>query len=121
MPVAVGETMLKSAEQTLATGNGKDHTAQFTQKLLPAFDGNAVAAAKVGKEFEEAVGAMRGQGDGVIDRVHEPTQHHFERGPGGVAVAQFLDRNGLGAMRVGGREGGKDGVNGMQQVSANGA
>ena len=121
MPVTEGETMLKGAEQTLATGNGEDHTAQFAQKLLPPFDGHAMAPTKGGKEVQEAGGAMRGQGDCVIDGVHEPTQHDLERGPGSIALLQFFDRDWLGAMRVGGREGGKNGVDRMQQMTPNGA
>jgi hypothetical protein len=50
---------------------------------------------EVGKDVLEALRAMRWERDGVANGVEDPTQDDFDGLPGGVALSQLFDGNGL--------------------------
>ena len=58
------------------------------------------------------------QGDCLLDRVNHPAQNGLSGLPGGIAFAEFFDRDGFRAKGVVGAEGGENGVDGVQQVAS---
>ena len=73
----------------MAAGDPQDHTAKFTEELVPGLGTDSSGSQGGGKDVAQAGMAMRGQLDGALQGVDEPPQHNFSGGPAGIALVEF--------------------------------
>ena len=70
----VAEGELEVREQAPAAREGNCHAAEFTEESVPRLDGDAVVAADLGEDCQEAVVAMWGEFEGHAHGVEVPAQ-----------------------------------------------
>ena len=88
----VSEGLLEGAEETLGTRDGQCHGPELTQDLVPGLGSNAaLGGLDTGQDVVEPGDPVWGQFHCQLEGVQEPAQDYFPGGPGGVALAAFLD------------------------------
>jgi hypothetical protein len=115
--IGMEDAGLKSAEQATTARDSQHHAAEFSQDLLPGFEGDAFSTPKVIKDGTQTLVAVRRQLQSLLNGIDEPAKtKHFRSAPAAVTFKEFLDGNRLlmeGRMR--GVKGMNDFIDGMEQ------
>jgi hypothetical protein len=113
--IGMEDAGLKGAEKSTPARDSQYHAAQFAEGLLPLFEGDAFATAQIIKNGTETFVAMRGQCQGLVGGVDEPSKDDFRRAPAAVTFQQLFDGDRFLMESLGGVKRANDVVDGMEQ------
>jgi hypothetical protein len=103
MLVDVAKPGLQQAKKACSPGNCQHHTAEFTQHLMPALDGDALGMAQILQQLACTLQSAWRELDRACQGVDNPAEDRFSRRPCGIPLAHFLLRHGfLSGWGVGG-------------------
>ena len=74
----------------MAAGDPQDHTAKFTQELVPGLGADTPGGQGDREDVVQAVVAVWGQLNGALQGVNEPPQHNLVGCPACIALVQFF-------------------------------
>jgi hypothetical protein len=95
------QSILEAAKHVPRPWKGNGHRAEFPKDLVPLLHTSAFLPAwDAVQDFPQAFNAVRGQLDGHVDSIYNPTQYQLHCTPRAVTFQQFLHGDGITAVLI---------------------
>ena len=112
---------LESGEETSRSWDGHRHEAQLAEDPFPIFVAHPMGLGELVEDGGESLFAVSRELDGLPDCVDDPTQDEFASGPTSITLEHLLQRDGFVAVLLVSVGLCEYFVEGVEQVSADGA